>query len=119
MDVRRGPAGRDAGRLLPGAHDEADGRLRFVGHVEPGFDRATLQDPQTKLERLARSASPFDEPVPREYARQARGVEPVLVGEVDNEGREAEVFLPPGRMPRRRRTCGGPGTTAGGTSTSS
>jgi bifunctional non-homologous end joining protein LigD len=70
------------GSLLLGAHD-ADGRLRYLGHVGTGFRDTVLDDLMARLTPLARRTSPFDEPVPREHARHARWVEPVLVGEVE------------------------------------
>ena len=70
------------GSLLLGAHD-ADRRLRYLGHVGTGFRDAVLDDLMARLRPLARRTSPFDEPVPREHARHARWVEPVLVGEVE------------------------------------
>jgi bifunctional non-homologous end joining protein LigD len=70
------------GSLLLGAHD-AEGRLRYLGHVGTGFSDAALADLTPRLQALRRPRSPFDEPVPREHARHARWVEPVLVGEVE------------------------------------
>ena len=70
------------GSLLLGAHD-ADGRLRYLGHVGTGFRDAVLDELMARLRPLVTRASPFDEPVPREHARHARWVEPVLVGEVE------------------------------------
>lgn len=72
------------GALLLGVHDRADARLRFVGHVGTGFDRHTLADLQSRLAPLSRPTSPFDEPVPTEYARRAHWVHPTLVGEVEH-----------------------------------
>jgi bifunctional non-homologous end joining protein LigD len=69
------------GSLLLGAY--ADGELRYLGHVGTGFSDAVLTDLTARLRRLVRPASPFDELVPREHARKARWVEPVLVGEVE------------------------------------
>ncbi len=69
------------GSLLLGAYDTA-GRLRYIGHVGTGFSDAALADLADRLAPLARAGSPFDEPVPRERARRARWVEPVLVGDV-------------------------------------
>ncbi|KOV83506.1 DNA polymerase [Nocardia sp. NRRL S-836] len=74
-------AGR-IGSLLLGAHDE-QGRLVYVGHVGTGFGRDALADLQRRLERQERPTSPFDVEVPREHARDARWVEPVVVGEVE------------------------------------
>ncbi|ONK10148.1 non-homologous end-joining DNA ligase [Streptomyces sp. MP131-18] len=69
------------GSLLLGAHD-AEGHLRYIGHVGSGFTAATLADLLRRLTPLARATSPFDGPVPREHARTARWTEPRLVGEV-------------------------------------
>lgn len=71
------------GALLLGAHD-VDGRLRFLGHVGTGFTDAVLRDLHARLAPLRRDTGAFDDDeVPREYARPARWVEPVLVGEVE------------------------------------
>ncbi len=70
------------GSLLLGAYDAA-GALRYLGHVGTGFSDAVLVGLMTRLRPLARPTSPFDEVVPREHARKARWVEPVLVGEVE------------------------------------
>jgi bifunctional non-homologous end joining protein LigD len=77
-------AGRRAGTvgaLLLAAYDDAGG-LRFLGHVGTGFTDAVLDDLLARLRPLRRRTSPYDEQVPREYARRASWVEPVLVGEV-------------------------------------
>lgn len=73
---------RTFGSLLLGAHD-VDGRLRYLGHVGTGFRDSVLDDLVARLRPLRRPTSPFDEQVPREHARHARWVEPVLVGEVE------------------------------------
>ena len=69
------------GSLLLGAHDAAGG-LRYIGHVGTGFSEATLAALADRLRPLARASSPFSGPVPRERARGARWVEPLLTGEV-------------------------------------
>ncbi|MFI6909632.1 non-homologous end-joining DNA ligase [Nonomuraea sp. NPDC050394] len=69
------------GSLLLGAHDR-QGRLVYVGHVGTGFTATTLRSLRERLAPLEQEASPFTSPVPREFARTARWVEPVLVGEV-------------------------------------
>lgn len=80
------------GSLLLGAHDE-QGRLVYVGHVGTGFSQTVLADLLRQLERLGRPTSPFDVEVPREHARDARWVEPRLVGEV-----EFRQWTPDGRL---------------------
>jgi bifunctional non-homologous end joining protein LigD len=67
------------GSLLVGVHDD-EGRLVYVGHVGTGFTAQALRD----LEGLftPRAGSPFMGTLPREVTRDARWVEPVLVGEV-------------------------------------
>ncbi|WP_249714968.1 non-homologous end-joining DNA ligase [Rhizomonospora bruguierae] len=74
-----GRAGQ-VGSLLLGLPD-AQGCLRYVGHVGTGFTRAMLRDLGQRLGRLAR-LTPALEGVPREHARTAHWVEPSLVGEV-------------------------------------
>lgn len=80
------------GSLLLGAHDQA-GRLVYVGHVGTGFSDRVLRDLRTRLRELERPGSPFDTPVPREHARYAHWVDPVLVGEVEYRTLTAEGRL--------------------------
>jgi bifunctional non-homologous end joining protein LigD len=80
--VGDGRRSRTFGSLLLGAHD-ADGALRYLGHVGTGFSDAQLDALMARLRPLTRPTSPFDETVPREHARHARWTEPVLVGEVE------------------------------------
>jgi bifunctional non-homologous end joining protein LigD len=68
------------GALLLGI-PEPDG-LRFVGSVGTGFTDADLELLTGKLNRLSRKDSPFNGPLPRERAKDARWVAPKLVGEV-------------------------------------
>ncbi|WP_345379919.1 non-homologous end-joining DNA ligase [Pseudonocardia yuanmonensis] len=77
-----GRRGSTLGSLLLGAHD-ADGRLRYLGHVGTGFTQEMLRALLERLEPLRRRSSPFDESVPRDHARNVRWVEPRLVGEVE------------------------------------
>ncbi|GAA2875353.1 hypothetical protein GCM10010443_42110 [Actinoplanes cyaneus] len=67
------------GSLLLAVHD--GGELRFAGHVGTGFTDLMLRRLRDELHPLARTTPPVPG-VPREHARQARWVEPVLVGEV-------------------------------------
>jgi bifunctional non-homologous end joining protein LigD len=76
-----GRRARTLGALLLGAYDD-EGALRFLGHVGTGFTDAVLEDLLGRLEPLRRPSSPYDEQVPREYARRARWAQPRLVGEV-------------------------------------
>jgi len=68
------------GSLLIGVHDESG--LIYAGHVGTGFTVETLRLLGDKLRPLRRAGSPFDGPVPPEYARPAVWVEPRLVIEV-------------------------------------
>jgi bifunctional non-homologous end joining protein LigD len=77
-------AGRRAGTLgslVTGAYDER-GRLVCIGGVGTGFTERALDQLHKQLRSIERSTSPFDLPVPPEYAVAARWVEPRLVGEV-------------------------------------
>jgi bifunctional non-homologous end joining protein LigD len=56
--------------------------LQYCGHVGTGFSDATLRMLGGKLKPLRRQDSPFDGPVPPEYAKPAVWVEPRLVIEV-------------------------------------
>ncbi|MDK3257559.1 non-homologous end-joining DNA ligase [Blastococcus capsensis] len=86
-------AGRRAGTigsLLFGVHDDA-GRLVYAGHVGTGFTDRALRDLQGSL--APRRTSPFAGALPREVTRDARWVEPELVGEVAFTGWTAEGRL--------------------------
>ncbi|MFL6064842.1 MAG: ATP-dependent DNA ligase [Friedmanniella sp.] len=78
---RPGQGRRDGGvgSLLMGI-PASDG-LHYVGRVGSGFNDRQLDEIQAQLAPLARSTSPFAD-VPREDARDAHWVEPLLVGEV-------------------------------------
>jgi len=78
-----GEGGRSGrlGSLLLGVHG-AHG-LEFAGHVGTGFSAATLASLGRRLEPLRRDDPPFATPVPREHARSAVWVDPVLVAEVE------------------------------------
>ena len=67
------------GSLLFGVPDD-EGRLVYAGHVGTGFTDRALRE----LERMfvPRPTTPFDGALPREVTRDARWVEPELVGEV-------------------------------------
>jgi bifunctional non-homologous end joining protein LigD len=70
------------GSLLIGYYETgADGarQLLYCGHVGTGFSDQTLRTLTRRLEPLRRPDSPFDGPVPSEYARPAVWVEPRLV----------------------------------------
>ncbi len=78
------------GSLLVGVPDD-EGRLVYVGHVGTGFGDQQLRDLQRLL--TARTTTPFDGRLPREVTRDARWVEPDLVGEVAYAVRTAENRL--------------------------
>jgi bifunctional non-homologous end joining protein LigD len=70
------------GSLLVGVYSVA-GALLYAGHVGTGFSDPVLRMLTSRLETLRRPDSPFDEPVPPEYARPAVWVEPRLVVDVE------------------------------------
>jgi bifunctional non-homologous end joining protein LigD len=77
-------AGARAGRigsLLIGVHGA--GGLEFVGHVGTGFTQQALALLSGRLAALRQDSSPFAAPVPREHARTAVWVRPLLVAEVE------------------------------------
>ena len=78
-----GEGGRSGqlGSLLLGVHD--GGRLVFAGHVGTGFSAVTLALLGDRLAPLRRATPALDD-VPREHARYAVWVEPVLVCDVDH-----------------------------------
>jgi bifunctional non-homologous end joining protein LigD len=69
------------GSLLVGVHSDT-GALLYAGHVGTGFSDPVLRMLTRRLEALRRPDSPFDGPVPAEYARPAVWVEPRLVVDV-------------------------------------
>ncbi|MFE9750594.1 non-homologous end-joining DNA ligase [Saccharothrix saharensis] len=69
------------GSLLLGV--PSDDGLRYVGKVGTGFTHSALLDLQERLGPLARTGSPFVDPVPADHARRAHWVRPELVGEVE------------------------------------
>ncbi len=79
------------GSLLLGVHGP-DG-LVYAGHVGTGFSGATLRLLAERLAPLVRPLPPYDGEVPREHARLATWVEPVLVVDV-----EATAWTREGRL---------------------
>jgi bifunctional non-homologous end joining protein LigD len=69
------------GSLIVGLHSSS-GALLYAGHVGTGFSDPVLRMLTRRLDALRRPDSPFDGPVPAEYARPAVWVEPRLVIEV-------------------------------------
>jgi bifunctional non-homologous end joining protein LigD len=69
------------GSLLVGVYSSS-GALLYSGHVGTGFTDAVLRMLTRLLEPMRRAGSPFDGPVPPEYAGPAVWVEPRLVIEV-------------------------------------
>jgi bifunctional non-homologous end joining protein LigD len=74
------------GSLILGSYD-AQGKLRYAGHVGTGFDEAGLADMLGRLKPIRRATSPLDEPVPRGGAASRTGgkgvwVEPEIVAEI-------------------------------------
>jgi bifunctional non-homologous end joining protein LigD len=68
------------GSLILGV--QGPGGLQHAGGVGTGFTQRMLDDLSARLAPLARSTSPFAHELPRAETRDARWVEPQLVGEV-------------------------------------
>jgi bifunctional non-homologous end joining protein LigD len=79
---RRGEGGRagQIGSLLVGV--QGPGGLQYTGHVGTGFTEQTLIMLGDRLAALRQPASPFTGELPRDHARGAVWVRPVLVIEV-------------------------------------
>jgi len=78
------------GSLLLGVPD--GDRLQYVGRVGSGFTERDLESLRARFEKLTRDGSPLDD-VPSLDARDARWLEPELVGEVEYSER-----TPDGRL---------------------
>lgn len=61
--ARTGGRAKTFGSLLVGAYDE-HGRLDYIGRVGSGFSEHKLRDLNGRLEKLARTTSPFAPPLP-------------------------------------------------------
>jgi bifunctional non-homologous end joining protein LigD len=71
------------GSLLFAVPDpEAEGALRFAGHVGTGFTDTALRDLADQLAPLRRDTPPVGGDIPREHARGVQWVDLALVGEV-------------------------------------
>jgi bifunctional non-homologous end joining protein LigD len=68
------------GSLLIGV--PGDGGLDYIGHVCTGFTDKMLRDLEQQLAPLERADPAFATAIPRAHAKDARWVEPVVVGEV-------------------------------------
>src|SRR6201996_7876406 len=79
---RRGQGGRTGqiGSLLLGV--QSPGGLQYAGHVGTGFTEQTLVLLGSRLAALAQDGSPFAAEIPRDHARGAVWVQPVLVVDV-------------------------------------
>jgi bifunctional non-homologous end joining protein LigD len=79
---------------LPGPDTTPTGQgLVFIGAVGTGWTMATAGHLFRQLADLASDTSPFTEPLPRLYARNARWVRPALIGDVEYRSRTNEGYL--------------------------
>jgi bifunctional non-homologous end joining protein LigD len=90
------PGARQLGALLVGL-PVGGGRLRFCGRVGGGISGAAESSLLAALRPLVSDASPFVEPLPREDAKDAKWVRPILVVEVKYGNRTPDGRL---RFPR-------------------
>ena len=76
---RRGERSRagQIGSLLVGVH--SPGGLQYTGHVGTGFTQQTLDLLASRLDPLRQAESPFADEIPRDHARGAVWVQPLLV----------------------------------------
>ena len=65
----------------------------FVGAVGTGWTMATAGRLLQQLTELQSPASPFSSVLPREYTRDARWVQPEMIGDVEYRSRTAEGYL--------------------------
>ncbi|MGI5214928.1 non-homologous end-joining DNA ligase [Plantactinospora sp. CA-290183] len=79
------------GSLLLGVYDQS-GVLAYAGHVGTGFTATALRALHAQLRPLHRPEPPTPD-VPREHARHAQWVDPVLTGEV-----AFRTWTPDGRL---------------------
>ena len=70
------------GSVVLGAHDDA-GRLVHIGNVGTGWTMSDRRTLQARLDRLARSDSPFDIDPPKPVARVAHWVTPSIVADIE------------------------------------
>jgi len=77
----KGRRANGVGSLLMGIPDD-DGTLHYVGRVGTGFGDKELEVLKSRLERISRKTSPFDD-VPGPDAADANWVSPRLVSEVE------------------------------------
>jgi bifunctional non-homologous end joining protein LigD len=75
------PGRRAIGSLLVGMYDEKD-RFVYVGQVSTGFTADDLRELGARFAGLRAPGDPFDGPVPRQHARHAEWLRPVLVADV-------------------------------------
>ena len=76
-------AARDGiGSLLLAAYDD-DHQLVYIGHVGTGFTTTTRKSLREQLTALERPTSPLASPPPARETKDARWVEPQLVGDVE------------------------------------
>lgn len=79
------------GSLLVGV--QGPGGLAYAGHVGTGFTQQTLDLLASRLDPLREAASPFAEEIPRDHARGAVWVRPLLVIEA-----AFAIWTPEGRL---------------------
>jgi bifunctional non-homologous end joining protein LigD len=87
------------GSLLVGLHDQ-EGALRYAGNVGTGFSDRDREALAEGLDEISQPTSPFADPVPAEFGRYARWVEPVVAAEVSYRERTSDGRL---RHPSFRR----------------
>ena len=78
--VRTGKRGKCASALLLGFFE--DGRLRYAGRAGTGWQQSEGEALAERLDALARSDSPFSDPVPKKRGEEIRFAKPETVAEI-------------------------------------
>jgi bifunctional non-homologous end joining protein LigD len=81
---------------------DGDREITFVGAVGTGWTMATAGRLLQQLTELQSPTSPFSSVLPREYTRDARWVQPELIGDVEYRSRTSEGYL---RHPSWKGDC--------------
>jgi bifunctional non-homologous end joining protein LigD len=81
------------GQPTPGTAAGEEREIEFIGAVGTGWTIPTARQLLQRLTDLETHANPFRSVLPREYTRDARWVQPELIGDVEYRSRTTEGYL--------------------------